>query len=80
MSYFILGKNNTSEFLYSLISLCGTPLIYHIGMEDNRNTDLAHAKNSLKIFNKKKDSTVDDALKEPQKRGMSDDVRVTDVD
>ena len=49
-------------------------------MKANRNTDLAHAKNSLKIFDKKKDSTVDDELKGSTKRGMSDDVRVTDLD
>ena len=80
MVFFIWGRNNTSEIIYSLISLGGTPIIYHLGMEDNRNNDIAHAKNSLKIFHKKNAVKSRDEPEEVQQREAKDDVRVMDLD
>ena len=54
LPFFIWKKTSTLDKIYSLITLCGTPLIYHLGMEANRNNDIAHAKNTLKIYEKKK--------------------------
>ena len=80
MVFFIWGRNNTSEIIYSLISLGGTPLIYHLGMEDNRNNDIAHAKNSLKIFHKKHAVKSRDEPEEVHQGETKDDVRVMDLD
>ena len=53
MGLFTWQSTTTLWVFYSLISLGGTPLIHHLGMEDNKKNDIAHAKNSLKIFQKK---------------------------
>ena len=73
----IWERTRTKALIYSLISLCGTPVIYHIGMEASRNTDLEHARNRVKIFEK---SPVAVKLENQPKREIKDDVRVMDID
>ena len=74
MVLFMVGRISFLDIIYSLISLGGTPLIYHLGMEANRNNDIAHAKNSLKIFEKKK-SKNESEEDQSQRQEIKDDVR-----
>ena len=78
MVFFIWGRTSTSEIIYSLISLSGTPFIFYLGMEDNRNNDIAHAKKGLNSFKKKK-STNEQEDVQSQRGKNRDDVRVKDV-
>ena len=78
MAFFIWEKTSTLDKIYSLITLFGTPLIYHLGMEDNRNNDIAHAKNTLKIFEKKK-SKNELEEDQSQREEIKDDVRLMDI-
>ena len=82
IALFIWEETSTLEIIYSLISLCGTPLIYHIGMESNRKKDIAHAKNSFQIVNKNNKSLESPdgvELAQLTKRRIIDDVRIIDL-
>ena len=47
---------NESEFfdiLYLLVTSCGTPLVYYLGIEDNRQKAREYFQSRIRIFRKK---------------------------
>ena len=48
----ILIKNTYSTVIYLLIISCGTPLVYYLGIEENRRQAQARFREHIKMFKK----------------------------
>ena len=48
----IIIKNSYSTVIYLLITSCGTPLVYYLGIEENRRQAKARFKEHIKMFKK----------------------------
>ena len=48
------GSNRIFTILYILVMSCGTPLVYFMGIEENRKQAEEHFKSNIKIFKSKK--------------------------
>ena len=54
----VLIKNAYSTTIYLLIISCGTPLVYYLGIEENRRLAQAHFRDHVKMFKKSKNNKV----------------------
>ena len=46
--------NQFITFLYLLVTSCGTPLVYYLGIEENRHKAREHFQSRMRIFKKKR--------------------------
>ena len=62
----ILIKNTYSTVIYLLITSCGTPLVYYLGIEENRRQAKARFREQIKMFKKsrKNEPTTVEPIKE----------------
>lgn len=65
----ILIKNTYSTVIYLLIISCGTPLVYYLGIEENRRQAQAHFREHIKMFKKSRnnESTTLEEIKEKKR-------------
>ena len=63
----VLIKNAYSTTIYLLIISCGTPLVYYLGIEENRRLAQAHFRDHVKMFKKSKNNK--EGKVEENKRG-----------
>ena len=52
----IIIKNSYSTVIYLLITSCGTPLVYYLGIEENRRQAKARFKEHIKMFKKSRNN------------------------
>ena len=50
----MIGEYKLSIILYLLVTSCGTPLVYYLGIEENRRLAREHFNSRIRIFKKKK--------------------------
>ena len=52
----IIIKNSYSTVIYLLITSCGTPLVYYLGIEENRRQAQARFREHIKMFKKSRNN------------------------
>ena len=55
-SLVLVGENKFFTILYLLVNSCGTPLVYYLGIEDNRREAREHFQSHVRIFKRRKDA------------------------
>ena len=56
-SLVLVGENRFFTILYLLVNSCGTPLVYYLGIEDNRREAREHFQSHVRIFKRRKDAS-----------------------
>ena len=52
----IIIKNSYSTVIYLLITSCGTPLVYYLGIEENRRQAKTRFREHIKMFKKSRNN------------------------
>ena len=55
-SLVLVGENKFFTILYLLVNSCGTPLVYYLGIENNRREAREHFQSHVRIFKRRKDA------------------------
>ena len=56
----LIGKYKLFQILYLLVTSCGTPLVYYLGIEENRRLAREYFNSRIRIFKKKKVAASED--------------------
>ena len=63
---YLITRNNLTAMIHFLILSCGSPLIYLLGIEENRKKTQALLKSKIEIFEKKKTRSPKDMTESNQ--------------